>query len=57
MPDILIRGMEMPPKGKYNLTLYVLSNGETFIKVNGEYFAVDAMKATVIVPAEKGETQ
>ena len=56
MPDILIRDMEMPSEGKYNLTLYVLSNGETFIKVNGEYFAVDAMNAPVVVPAERSES-
>lgn len=37
--DILIRGMEMPKKGEYRMTLYVCDDGYAYIDV--DLFPVD----------------
>lgn len=47
---ILIKGMEMPPKGDYYITLYVCSDGSAYVDVSSFPSGKDTFAAVPIPP-------
>lgn len=56
--SILIRGMDMPPKGDYYITLYVCSDGSAYVDVSSFPAGKDtfeAVPAADVRPVVRGE--